>query len=217
MNRAEEDYIKTIYELTIECKQSLIKTNELSERFGYSDQSVNEMVKRLESKHLVSFFPYKGLSLTLKGKQIAIRMIRSHRIWEVFLTQKLGFSWESVHEDAEMLEHATSNKVMEKLYDYLNQPKYCQHGNPIPDLKGNMEESASLALADVNEKDTFKITRVLDSRELLTFLNEHNIKLYDTFVVLEKDIFNQIITIEGNRGVHIISIKTAKMLFGQKT
>lgn len=216
MNRAEEDYIKMIYELTVERKQSLIKTNELSDRFGYSDQSINEMIKRLESKNLVSFYPYKGLSLTNKGKQIAIRMVRSHRIWEVFLTRKLGFSWENVHEDAEMLEHATSNVLIEKLYDYLDRPKYCQHGNPIPDLKGKMEESASLALADIEENDVFKITRVLDSKELLLFLNDQEIKLYDVFTVVKKDEFNQMIEIEKDQTHHMISIKTAKMLFGQK-
>lgn len=214
MNRAEEDYIKTIYELTIERKQPLIKTNELSDRFGYTDQSVNEMVKRLEGKHLVTFIPYKGLSLTNKGKQIAIRMIRSHRIWEVFLTKKLGFSWETVHEDAEMLEHATSDRLVEKLYEYLDRPKYCQHGNPIPDFNGRMESSATLSLADIDIHNTFKVTRVLDSKELLTFLNEKNIKLYDIFTVIEKDDFNQTMTIENKNVEHIISFKTARMLFG---
>ncbi len=216
MNRAEEDYIKVIYELTVERKQALIKTNELSDRFGYTDQSVNEMVKRLEGKHLVSFIPYKGLSLTNKGKQIAIRMIRSHRIWEVFLMQKLGFSWETVHEDAEMLEHATSEKLLEKLYEFLDCPKYCQHGNPIPDFKGHMEESATLSLADIEVQHTFKITRVLDSKELLGFLNDKHIELYDVFHVIEKDDFNQTITIESKQTQHLISFKTARMLFGHK-
>ncbi|MCF7930440.1 MAG: metal-dependent transcriptional regulator [Acholeplasmataceae bacterium] len=214
MNRAEEDYIKTIYELTIEKKQPLIKTNELSDRFGYTDQSVNEMVKRLEAKHLVTFIPYKGLSLTNKGKQIAIRMIRSHRIWEVFLTEKLGFSWETVHEDAEMLEHATSERLVEKLYEYLDRPKYCQHGNPIPDFKGHMESSATHALLDTQISDRFKITRVLDSKELLIFLNEKNIKLYDILTIIEKDDFNQTMTIKNNNKEHIVSYKTARMLFG---
>ncbi len=216
MNRAEEDYIKVIYELTVERKRALIKTNELSDRFGYTDQSVNEMVKRLEGKHLVSFIPYKGLSLTNKGKQIAIRMIRSHRIWEVFLMQKLGFSWETVHEDAEMLEHATSEKLLEKLYEFLDCPKYCQHGNPIPDFNGHMEESATLSLADTEDQNTFKITRVLDSKELLEFLNDKHIELYDVFQVIEKDDFNQTITIESKQTQHLISFKTARMLFGHK-
>ena len=216
MNRAEEDYIKTIYELTTQKNQSLIKTNELAERFGYTDQSVNEMVKRLEGKKLVSFIPYKGLSLTTKGKQVAIRMIRSHRIWEVFLTEKLGLSWESVHEDAEMLEHATSDQVLEKLYHYLGDPIHCQHGNPIPDLKGKMEPTTNLSLADLEVHDVFEITRVLDFKELLVYLNEQNIKLYDHYQVIEKDLFNGIIKIKRDSEEKTISMKTAKMLFGQK-
>jgi len=216
MNRAEEDYIKTIYELTVERKQSLIKSNELAESFGYTDQSVNEMIKRLESKHLVSFYPYKGLSLTNKGKQIAIRMIRSHRIWEVFLTEKLGFSWESVHNDAELLEHATSDELLERLYDFLGEPKYCQHGNPIPDLQGHMGESSTLSLLDFQSGDLMKLTRVLDTKELLVFLNDKKIKLYDILRIVEKDDFNQTITIENNSKQDIISFQTGKMLFGEK-
>jgi len=216
MNRAEEDYIKTIYELTVERKQSLIKSNELSESFGFTDQSVNEMIKRLESKNLVSFYPYKGLALTNKGKQIAIRMIRSHRIWEVFLTEKLGFSWESVHNDAELLEHATSDELLERLYDFLDKPKYCQHGNPIPDLKGHMSPSSNLSLADFEKNDLIKLTRVLDTKELLVFLNDKNIKLYDILLIVEKDDFNQTITIENTAKQDIISFQTAKMLFGEK-
>lgn len=216
MNRAEEDYIKTIYELTVERKQSLIKSNELSERFGYTDQSVNEMIKRLEGKHLVSFYPYKGLALTNKGKQIAIRMIRSHRIWEVFLTEKLGFSWESVHNDAELLEHATSDELLEKLYVFLDKPKYCQHGNPIPDLDGKMNASSNLSLIDFEKGDDVKLTRVLDDKELLVFLNDKNIKLYDILKIVEKDDFNQTLTIVNQSKEDIIGYKTGKMLFGQK-
>lgn len=216
MNRAEEDYIKTIFELTIEKKQSLLKTNELSERFGFSDQSVNEMIKKLEKKHLVSFIPYKGISLTPKGKQVAIRMVRAHRIWEVFLTEKLGVPWESVHVDAEMLEHATSPEVLEKLYRYLGEPKYCQHGNPIPNLKGQMNSISALSLDQLQEGDRFQITRVMDFRELLVYLNEHQIKLKDEYDIISKDRFNGLMTLSKEGQMLTISLKTAKMIFGHK-
>jgi DtxR family transcriptional regulator, Mn-dependent transcriptional regulator len=216
MNRAEEDYIKTIFELTIEKKQPLMKTNELSERFGFSDQSVNEMIKKLEKKHLVSFIPYKGISLTSKGRQVAIRMVRAHRIWEVFLTEKLGVPWESVHIDAEMLEHATSPEVLEKLYHYLGEPKYCQHGNPIPDLKGQMNPISALSLEEMVEGDKFQITRVMDYKELLIYLNDHGIKLQDQYEIINKDQFNGLMTLKMNGDMKTISLKTAKMLFGHK-
>lgn len=215
MNRAEEDYIKTIYELTVEKKATLIKANEIADRFGFTDQSVNEMIKKLEKKHLVSFIPYKGISLTKKGKEVAIRMIRAHRIWEVFLTEKLGFSWENVHEDAEMLEHATSAEVLEKLYHFLGEPKYCQHGNPIPNFKGKIEEATSLSLSEVKVGESFELLRVLDHKELLLYLNQQGMKLYDQYKVLEIDPFNGLMKV--NCGDHdlTLTLKTAHMLFGQ--
>ncbi|HOI85838.1 MAG TPA: metal-dependent transcriptional regulator [Acholeplasmataceae bacterium] len=215
MNRAEEDYIKTIYELTVEKKQPMIKSNEIADRFGFTDQSVNEMIKKLEKKHLVSFIPYKGISLTKKGKDVAIRMIRSHRIWEVFLTEKLGFSWENVHEDAEMLEHATSPAVLEKLYHFLGEPAYCQHGNPIPLLNGKMEDAISLSLAELSLGDQFELYRVLDHRELLVYLNTLGIKLHDRFTVVSKDAFNGLITLKRSDQIITLTLKTASMLFGK--
>jgi DtxR family transcriptional regulator, Mn-dependent transcriptional regulator len=191
MNRAEEDYIKAIYELTIEKKDALVKTNEISEHFGFTDQTVNEMIKKLEVKGLLSFYPYKGIELTEKGKDEAIRMIRTHRLWEVFLMSKLNFSWEEVHEDAEKLEHATSMKVSKKLYEFLGKPKFCQHGNPIPDFEGNMETPIKKMLFEAKVNDVFKIERVLDNNQLLTYLNQKNIKLYDTIQIKEKDDFNK--------------------------
>ncbi len=216
LNKAEEDYIKTIYELTVQSDQVLVKTNEISNHFGYSDQSVNEMVKKLEYKKLVSFLPYKGIKLTSKGREEAIRMIRVHRIWEVFLTEKLGFSWEDVHEDAEKLEHATSAEVLDKLYNYLGSPSYCQHGNPIPDSKGNVKTVSHLSLFDCSEKDIFKVTRVLDHKELLVYLNLENISLYDEIVVVHKDVFNSIMKIKHKDKMITISLKTARMIFGIK-
>lgn len=216
MNRAEEDYIKTIYELTVEKKVALIKSNDIADRFGFTDQSVNEMIKKLEKKHLVSFVPYKGISLTKKGKDVAIRMIRAHRIWEVFLTEKLGFSWENVHEDAEMLEHATSPDVLEKLYHFLGQPDYCQHGNPIPDIHGKMKDVVVFALSDAKPNQVFELLRVIDHKDLLIYLNQYHLKLHDRFVILERDDFNGVLKIEKeSKEAIILTLKTAGMLFGR--
>jgi DtxR family transcriptional regulator, Mn-dependent transcriptional regulator len=214
MNRAEEDYIKAIYELTVEKKEALVKTNEISEHFGFTDQTVNEMIKKLEVKNLLIFYPYKGIELTDEGKEEAIRMIRSHRLWEVFLMNKLGFSWEEVHEDAERLEHATSMKVSQRLYEFLGKPKFCQHGNPIPDFDGKMETPVKKMLIEVVAGDVFKIERVLDNNQLLTYLNQRNIKLYDAFIIDEIDEFNQIIKLKDEQKTHVFSYHTARMIFG---
>ena len=216
LNRAEEDYIKAIYELTIQNDQSMIKTNEISEYFGFTDQSVNEMIKKLNQKKFVNFIPYKGINLTNKGKKEAIRMIRAHRIWEVFLTDKLGISWEDVHEDAEKLEHATSERVLNLLYDYIGKPDFCQHGNPIPNLQGDIKKASNFSLASCNVGDVFKLTRVLDLKALLIYLNEENIKLNDELIIIEKDEFNEIIKVKHYDEHKTISMKTAKMLFGTR-
>lgn len=215
LNRAEEDYIKAIYELTIQNEKDLVKSNEISEYFGYSDQSINEMIKKLNTKKLVTFKPYVGISLTNKGKKEAIRMIRAHRIWEVFLTDKLGFSWENVHEDAEKLEHATSDEVLNRLYEFIGKPDYCQHGNPIPDVSGLIKKSSTFPLFSCEVGQTFKMTRVLDFKALLVYLNEEGIKLNDEITIKEKDLFNGIIKISHHDRLVTMSIKTAKMLFGE--
>jgi len=215
-NRAEEDYIKAIYELTVERNIELIKANELSERFNYTDQSVNEMIKRLDAKKLVAFYPYRGVELTQKGKNIAIKMIRAHRLWEVFLTMKLGFSWESVHEDAEMLEHASSDELLNKLDVYLGNPQYCQHGNPIPNVKGKSAPTYHDTLLELKIDDSFEIVRVLDVKELLIYLNEQKISLHDQFLVIDKDEFNHLMTIESTKQKLVLSYKTAKMIFIKK-
>ena len=216
MNRAEEDYIKAIYELTIEKNVSMIKSIDLVERFNYTDQSVNEMVKKLSLKGLLNFVPYRGISLTGKGKKVAIRMVRAHRIWELFLTTKLGYSWESVHEDAEKLEHVASDEIIERLYHYLGEPKYCQHGNPIPDSKGQLSFTDTLRLYDVKEQQRFEITRVIDNRDLLKYLNNINIKLHDILTILEIDQFNDMIRIKDKQNLeYVMSSKTTKMIFGK--
>lgn len=216
LNRAEEDYIKAIYELTVQNDIPMIKTNEISDYFGYTDQSVNEMIKKLNQKKLVNFIPYKGIQLTSKGKKEAIRMIRAHRIWEVFLTDKLGLSWEDVHEDAENLEHATSSRVLDLLYEFIGKPDFCQHGNPIPNKQGDIKKASNFSLSECRVGDVFTLTRVLDLKALLVYLNEEKIKLNDQLIILEKDEFNEIIKVEHHQKQKTISLKTAKMLFGNK-
>ena len=215
MNRAEEDYIKTIYELTSEKNLSMIKSIDLVERFNYTEQSVNEMIKKLSLKGLVNFVPYKGISLTSKGKKVAIRMVRAHRIWELFLTTKLGYAWESVHEDAEKLEHVASDEIIEKLYYFLGEPKFCQHGNPIPDLKGHLEISDTLPLYDIDVQQIFEVTRVIDNRDLLLYLNEIDLKLHDRITIVSKDQFNDLLRLKKDDVEITMSGKTAKMIFGK--
>ncbi len=216
MNRAEEDYIKTIYELTVQAEKPIVKPTELSLHFGYTDQSVNEMIKKLVYKKLVSFIPYHGVSLTKNGKKEAVRMIRAHRLWEVFLTEKLGFAWEDVHADAERLEHHSTTMLLNRLDDFLDHPAYCQHGNPIPDRNGHILSFSTLTLAEMNENETFQITRVVDEKNLLVFLNENQLQLKQMIMIEKIDTYNDLMYIKEKERLITLSLKTARMIFGKK-
>lgn len=187
MYRSEEDYLKHIYELSIEQGRQQIKTIELAESLGFSDQSINEKIKKLVQKDYVIFEPYKGVSLTDKGIEEAVRMVRSHRIWEVFLHQELKFPWMDLHDNAEELEHASSFEVIERLYRYLGEPKYCHHGNPIPDVNGVVSKLADKTLFESDVDETFVVNRVMDERALLTLLDKLNIKLGSELKIADKN------------------------------
>lgn len=212
LHRAEEDYIKTIYELSLDLDTTIVKTNEMSQRLAITDQSVNEMIKKLAKKDLLEFIPYKGVKLSQQGLDEAIRLVRAHRIWEVFLMEHLGFNWEDVHKEAELLEHAASNEVIDKLYDFIGKPKYCSHGNPIPDEFGNISKLYNKTLLSFNPGESFILKRVLDNRALLAFLNENKININDEFIIDKIDVFNGTISFKNHDLV--ISNKVAKLMFG---
>lgn len=213
MYRSEEDYLKGMYELSIEQGKTQIKTAELARFLGYSDQSINEKIKKLVAKDYVLFEPYIGISLTEKGETEAIRMVRAHRIWEVFLMQKLGYTWAELHTDAEELEHASSKKVIENLYNYLGKPEYCTHGNPIPDDKGLMAPIALKRLSDANAGDKFIVNRVLDQKELLLYLNELGISLNDVLHIQDKNEYAEIITVYHNEKELVLTYPIAERMF----
>lgn len=212
---AEEDYLKLIYELTYEANQELTKPKRIAEVFNYTEQSVNEMIKKLLEKELVLFYPYKGVKLTEKGKHEAIRMIRIHRVLEVFLIEKLNYEWQDIHEEVENLEHAVSEELIERLNAYLGYPQFCPHGNPIPTADLEPVKPVQDSLNEADEGTRFKLLRVNDHKALLKYLNEENIHLHDEFVVRKKDDLNQFIWLEGNEREHVVSYHLAEMIFGE--
>jgi DtxR family Mn-dependent transcriptional regulator len=214
MHRAEEDYIKNIYKLTVEKQRKMVKNNELAEVLGFTDQTVNEMIKKLASKKLISFIPYKGVSLTNKGLAESIRLVRNHRLWEVFLVNHLNYKWTEVHEEAEKLEHASSELLIENLFKYLDEPAYCVHGNAIPQLDGHVAKTYNFSLTECEPNDTFILKRVMDQPKLLSFLDEKDIRLQSVLKVVEKDAFNAMIKISVEDQQFYISFVIADKLFG---
>lgn len=215
MHISEEDYIKAIYEMTTEKNVELVKTHELALRFKFTDQTVNEMIKKLNTKNLVRFSPYKGVALTEEGSKEAVRMIRAHRIWEVFLTKSLGLDWTEVHQYAEDLEHTSNEKLVDKLYDFLNHPVCSHDGAPIPDKDGVVRSISQTTIYDLDINDKFRIVRVIDVKGLLQYLDSNDIKLYDEFIVTDKNDFIETIEIMKNNKVTITK-KIANLIYVEK-
>lgn len=214
LHKAEEDYIKFIFEASSKHK-TYLSLKEIASYFSYTEQSVNEMIKKLDKKGYVSYIPYRGVKLLNKGKNEAIRMIRSHRIWEVFLEKYLGYSWEEVHKEAEHLEHAGSEKMIEKMYAFIGKPKTCQHGNPIPSYDAPFESKTYLSLYEIDENVSFKIMQVKDNFQLLQFLKRYHIKIHDVIsIVIKNDAIDQL-EVKHDGQTIIMSLKIAKMIYGE--
>jgi len=153
-----EMYLKSISELEI--TESPVSISRLAQRLGISPPSAIEMVKRLAEQNLVTHTPYKGTALTDKGHKRARTILRRHRLWERFLTDKLGLPWEKVHDYACRLEHATAPVVAESLAQFLDYPEVCPHGNPIPDAQGNVAEFNTIALAEMEIGQTARLVSI---------------------------------------------------------
>lgn len=158
----EENYVKAIYHLS-EGGTRPVLTNEIAEVMNTRAASVTDMIKRLSGKELVAYEKYHGVTITRNGKQEALSVIRKHRLWETFLVDKLGFSWDEVHDVAEQLEHIQSPLLIEKLDAFLHHPAYDPHGHPIPDKAGKIREHKNHPLTDTSKGQQATVCSVADS------------------------------------------------------
>jgi DtxR family transcriptional regulator, Mn-dependent transcriptional regulator len=186
---AEENYLKTIFHLSR--KVSPVATNEIAEVLKTSAASVTEMIKRLSAKALVSYEKYHGVVMTSTGEAEALAVIRKHRLWETFLVQKLGLSWDQVHEIAEQLEHIHSPLLIEKLDTFLGRPSTDPHGHPIPDRNGKVKEPKEQPLSAAKEGNVTSVSSVRDaSPPFLQYLDKVGITIGTSLVVEEKTLFD---------------------------
>jgi DtxR family transcriptional regulator, Mn-dependent transcriptional regulator len=144
----EENYLKTIFSLSTNTHE-WVSTNALADSTQTRAASVSDMIKRLAEKNLIHYQKYKGVKLTQEGERVALGVIRKHRLWEVFLVEKLHFSWDEVHPIAEELEHIRSENLIEKLNNFLGNPQFDPHGDPIPNADGSMPQFRYLQLSDI--------------------------------------------------------------------
>ena len=190
MTRSEENYIKAIFHLGKKGTKE-VATNSIAELMETKPSSVTDMVKKLSEKDLVNYRPYQGVSLTALGNKMALGIIRKHRLWEVFLVEKLDFSWDEVHDVAEQLEHIKSDKLIDSLDRLLGFPESDPHGDPIPDKNGEFKERDRLLLSDVPLRTTGVCVGVRDSSTtFLKFLDKNNIALGNQLEVLEIEEFD---------------------------
>jgi len=161
----EENYLKAIYKL-LENGDKKVTTNSIAERVDTAPASVTDMLRKLAEKKLIHYRKYQGVSLTAAGKKIALNIIRKHRLWELFLVDRLAFKWDEVHDIAEQLEHIQSEMLVQRLDQFMGNPKFDPHGDPIPDENGVFHPRKTIPLTELAASQTGVITGVLDHSAL---------------------------------------------------
>ena len=180
----EENYLKVIYHLS-EISNPVL-TNAIAERIQTKAASVTDMIKKLSEKELINYVKYQGVTLTEKGKLTAINIVRKHRLWEVFLVDKLNFKWDEVHDVAEELEHIQSHLLIERLDQFLDFPKVDPHGDLIPDKHGNFADLSFFKLSKLNANDKGTITGVSEhSSAFLKHLEKLGLTLGKRIEIIE--------------------------------
>jgi DtxR family Mn-dependent transcriptional regulator len=207
----EENYLKVIHRLS-EATTEDISTNAVAELMQTKAASVTDMLRKLAEKGWVNYQKYQGVRLSAEGEKIALSIVRKHRLWEVFLVDKMGFNWDEVHEIAEQLEHIESDQLVNKLDEYLGFPKTDPHGDPIPNKEGILPELAYSHLSDIKTAKTCKLMGVAqDSAVFLQLLTKLNLSLGAKLDIQEINEFDRSIFVSINDAAPIfISHEVAK-------
>lgn len=213
MTFSEENYLKTIYHLTTASGQE-VNTNSIAEKMETKASSVTDMLRKLAEKDLVNYKKYQGVSLTEKGNLSAKMIVRKHRLWEVFLVDKLNFSWDEVHDIAEQLEHIKSEQLINKLDDFLGNPTEDPHGDPIPNAQGKIIKIDKQLLSELQENQIGICVGVKDtSSEFLKYLDKQEIALGSKIEFLSKETFDLSLKIKVDNKELTISNKIASNLY----
>ena len=208
---AEENYLKEIYTMGLDHEH--VTTSMLADRLGYSPATITGQLKKLAGLQWVMYEPYQGVTLTNAGRAIALEVIRHHRLIEAYLTQALNIPWDKVHAEAEILEHALSEYLEERIDNLLGHPTTDPHGSPIPSINGQILNPVRLRLADLSVGDRAEIVEVNDHNpELLTHLDQ--LKLYPLvqITVIAVEPIDGLITILASGQTHILGQTSARQI-----
>jgi DtxR family Mn-dependent transcriptional regulator len=213
MTISEENYLKVIYHLSLVSPKG-INTNAIAGMLNTKASSVTDMMKKLSDKELVAYQKYQGVTLTEKGFHSAKMIVRKHRLWEVFLVDKLNFSWDEVHEIAEELEHIKSEVLINKLDAFLDFPTFDPHGDPIPNADGEIKKINKLLLSDSELNKEYQCVGVKDSSSnFLQYLDKQKIALGSKITVKEKESFDDTLVVEIDSREMTLSNKIANNLY----
>jgi len=212
---AVEDYVKVVYAHT-EWQPEPITTSVLASRLGLAASSVTEMVKKLGAQGLVDHVPYGAVSLTTDGTALALRMLRRHRLIETWLVRHFGYGWDEVHDEAEVLEHALSDRLLDRIDEQLGYPRRDPHGDPIPSRDGRVEQPEAVLLRAVAAGETVRIVRISDrDPQLLRHLEAEAVALDGVFTVVSTDPF--VVRGEGAGGARTIAPESLDSVWVSRT
>lgn len=214
MTPNREDYLKIILELGGDTTK--VNNKQIVSSLDVSAASVSEMISKLVKEELVEHSPYQGVQLTASGLQKASSLIRKHRLWEVFLVEHLDYSWNEVHDDAEVLEHVTSEHLADHLENYLNHPEHCPHGGSIPKKEEVVHEERRQTLGSYPVGTKVRIARVLDEKELLDYLVTIDLNINEEYEIVDIAAYEGPITIQNDKKKIPVSFKAASTIFVDK-
>jgi DtxR family Mn-dependent transcriptional regulator len=206
-----EDYLKAVWML--QQAESPVSTSRIAERLGLTAAAVTAMIKRLDEQALLRHEPYYGVRLTAVGELAALRIIRRHRVLELFLAEKLGYAWDRVHDEAERLEHAASDELIERLARLMGEPERDPHGNAIPTAQGEVDTSRYPALADLEEGEQRQVLEVeVEEPEQLRYLGSLDLYPGSEVEVVRKSPFEGPLSLQVNGNPQVLSHSLARRI-----
>lgn len=210
----EENYLKAIVELTVfEVETPKVGVNKLASSMSVKPATVSDMVRKLKEKKLVYYEKYGKVSLTKLGQLKGMMVIRRHRLWETFLTSKLDFSWDEVHDLAEDLEHIHSAKLINRLDEFLGFPEFDPHGDAIPNKDGEIIIPFRRTLSEIEIGKTCRIIAVKDNAEFLKYLDHIELSINEMIEVTNREEFDHLTTIAFGGKEVVVSPKLTDNIF----